>query len=214
MGSGVRIVLSGIIAVGVTVALFYFMSYLVLTGEMVVSGPQEAVRIRFHQSVPDTRLQTKQRQVPEEPPPPKNPPERPKMQTKTVTKMTSPLPTLDVPNLDVSYTGTGAYLPSQLGSGAGGFARSGTLIPLVRVPPRYPRRARVAGIEGYVTVAFTITPRGTVTNVSVVKAEPPRVFNAAAIDAILKWEFKPKVVNGRRVSQRARQTITFSLGGN
>jgi protein TonB len=45
----------------------------------------------------------------------------------------------------------------------------------------------------------------------VVESEPPRVFNREAIRAILKWKFKPRVVDGVAVERRATQVIDFSL---
>ena len=84
--------------------------------------------------------------------------------------------------------------------------------PVCRVPPTYPRRAKQAGIEGYVTMVVTIRPDGTVSNASVMEAEPPRLFDEAALAAMRRWKFRPKIVDGTPVAQRARQTIEFTLG--
>jgi protein TonB len=75
----------------------------------------------------------------------------------------------------------------------------------------YPRRAAIAKIEGYVTVEFTITETGSVADPSVVDAKPPRVFDREAIRAILKWKFKPRIVDGQPVARRATQTLDFKL---
>ena len=82
---------------------------------------------------------------------------------------------------------------------------------MVRIQPQYPRRAAIAKIEGFVTIEFTITATGSVTNPKVVDAKPPRVFDRDAIRAILKWKFKPRVVDGRPVARRATQTLDFKL---
>ena len=60
-------------------------------------------------------------------------------------------------------------------------------------------------------VEFTITAIGTVKNPRVIDAKPPRVFNREAIRAILKWKFKPRVVDGVAVDRTATQVIDFSL---
>lgn len=85
------------------------------------------------------------------------------------------------------------------------------VIPLERVPPKYPARAADRHIEGWVKVEFTITRDGTVENAVVVEAEPAEVFDDAALKAINQWIFKEKIVNGVAVEQRAVQTLQFKL---
>ena len=69
--------------------------------------------------------------------------------------------------------------------------------PLVRVAPIYPMAARIRKITGYVLVEFDVTAEGTVANPTVVGSEPSGIFDSAAIEAIRKWRYKPKVVNGQ-----------------
>ncbi|MGB8713726.1 MAG: energy transducer TonB, partial [Onishia taeanensis] len=75
--------------------------------------------------------------------------------------------------------------------------------PTRRVPPEYPSRARRRGLEGHVVVAFTIRPDGEVErdSITVVEADPARVFDRAAARAIGGWEF-PAAGSSRRVRQR------------
>ncbi|TRW92809.1 energy transducer TonB [Candidatus Methylobacter oryzae] len=85
------------------------------------------------------------------------------------------------------------------------------VVPLERVPPKYPARAANRHIEGWVKIEFTITTSGTVENAVVVEAEPAEVFDEAALKAINQWIFKEKIVNGVAVEQRAVQTLQFKL---
>jgi protein TonB len=87
----------------------------------------------------------------------------------------------------------------------------GDIIPIVVIRPMYPRDAALRGIEGWVKVEFTITEVGTVKDPSVLDADPPRIFNREALRAILKWKFKPRIVDGVAVERRATQIIDFSL---
>ena len=57
--------------------------------------------------------------------------------------------------------------------------------------PMYPRRALQRDREGWVDLAVTVSPDGTVESVAVVAANPKRLFERAAIRAISKWEFMP-----------------------
>lgn len=85
------------------------------------------------------------------------------------------------------------------------------VVPLERIPPKYPMRAASRHIEGWVKIEFTITTDGTVDNAVVVEAEPVEVFDEAALKAINQWKFKEKIVNGIAVEQRAVQTLQFKL---
>jgi len=85
------------------------------------------------------------------------------------------------------------------------------VVPLERVPPKYPARAAERHIEGWVKIEFTITRSGTVENAVVVEAEPADVFDDAALKAIEQWIFKEKIVDGVAVEQRAVQTLQFKL---
>ncbi len=85
------------------------------------------------------------------------------------------------------------------------------VVPLERVPPKYPARAADRHIEGWVKIEFTITTDGSVENAAVVEAEPEDVFDEAALRAINQWRFKEKIVNGVAVEQRAVQTLQFKL---
>jgi protein TonB len=85
------------------------------------------------------------------------------------------------------------------------------VVPLFRVPPKYPARAASRQIEGWVKVEFTIQTDGSVDDAVVVGSEPENIFDDAALTAISKWKFKEKIVNGVAVPQRAVQRLQFKL---
>lgn len=80
-------------------------------------------------------------------------------------------------------------------------------IPLVRVAPDYPPRELAKGTEGWVRVRFSITPTGMVRDASVVAAEPARVFDDAALKAIARWRYNPRVEGGQAVERIGVQTV-------
>ncbi|CEP36548.1 MULTISPECIES: energy transducer TonB [unclassified Halomonas] len=84
----------------------------------------------------------------------------------------------------------------------------GQATPTSRVNPSYPPRAQRRGMEGYVEVAFTIQRDGSVdsSSIRVTNAQPSRVFDDAARDAIAKWQFEPS----DRL-RNATQRIEFQL---
>jgi TonB family protein len=61
----------------------------------------------------------------------------------------------------------------------------------------YPAEARAAGTEGFVVVRYDIDAQGRVINPTVVEAQPAGVFEAAAIETVSSWRFRP----ARRGSQ-------------
>ncbi len=204
-----RTLFAGMAAVAVTFGLFVFMHKLISSG----GGDKELMEaisgIHFGPvDIPD-EVMTRSRRIPKKPPPPKNPPPPPKMQIAKVQQEMSNMPKLDLPNLDVPLVGgEGMFI--------GNFetidkTAEGDIIPIVVIRPMYPRDAAMKGIEGWVKVEFTITAIGTVKNPRVVESEPPRIFNREALRAILKWKFKPRVVDGVAVDRPASQIIGFDL---
>jgi len=77
--------------------------------------------------------------------------------------------------------------------------------------PRYPPDAFRSRQEGWVEVAFTVAADGSVKNGSVVNANPPRLFNTAALRAITEWKFQPRLENGQPAEQQMRTRIEFKL---
>lgn len=86
-------------------------------------------------------------------------------------------------------------------------------VPLHRVPPRYPRKAIRRGIEGAVTVEFTVRADGTVKpgSVQIITSEPKGVFDKTVRRTIMRWRFQTRTERGQAVEFRAQQTLQFKL---
>ena len=82
------------------------------------------------------------------------------------------------------------------------------------VQPVYPESARKRGVEGWVELAFTVMPNGTVDDVEVRNASPANVFDDAAVRAIRGWRFEPVERNGERIPQRAMVRLRFAQSPN
>lgn len=204
-----RGLVSALLAVVVTFGLFLFMFKLISSGTNNNEELEAIAGIHFGPVDISDDVITKNRRIPKKPPPPKNPPPPPKMQVSKMDQTVQNMPTLDLPNLETPMTGgEGMFI--------GNFAsvdktEEGDIIPIVVIRPMYPREAAMKGQEGWVKVEFTITAIGTVKNPRVIDSQPPRVFNREAIRAILKWKFKPRVIDGVAVDRPATQIIDFSL---
>ena len=96
--------------------------------------------------------------------------------------------------------------------GTGALFRDGDYIPLFKVQPIYPRRAKERNMEGYVIVAFTITESGTIEEPYVMEGKcrsaanregefnTCSMFNSATLRAAAKLKYKPTVRDGRAVA--------------
>jgi protein TonB len=155
----------------------------------------EATRIEFSRMRRDTEVATKREEkVQRERPPPT--PETPRMSFTTggiennVAQLT---PVVDT---------RGAMSRMTMTAGS-----DRDVIPLVRINPDYPPRALSRGLEGWVQVQFTITATGTVKDAVVVDAMPKGIFDDAALKAIARWRYNPKVENGVAVERVGVQTV-------
>ena len=79
-------------------------------------------------------------------------------------------------------------------------------------PPEYPIKNAREKIEGSVTMSFDVDTSGKPINIKVIKAEPVKTFDKAAIRSLSKWRYAPKVVNGIAVvDEDLEMTIDFNL---
>lgn len=83
--------------------------------------------------------------------------------------------------------------------------------PLVLIRPVYPRKAAVAGVEGWVKVQFIITKIGTVKLPVAIDSKPKGVFDREAVRAILHFKFKPWIEKGEAVEHKATHVFEFKL---
>jgi protein TonB len=63
-----------------------------------------------------------------------------------------------------------------------------------RVEPVFPRQAQREGINGRVIAHVYVSPAGNVTDVKIISAAPPRIFDREVIRALSQWKFGPEPV--------------------
>ncbi len=84
-----------------------------------------------------------------------------------------------------------------------------TLEKVHNVLPLYPPVAEQLGKGGFVEMQFTVRTDGTVTGISVTHSQPAGLFDAAAIDAVRQWRYRPAQRGGHPIDQRVSLRITF-----
>ena len=173
------------IALTVTFALFWGMQALVsVSGELTEGEPLS--KVEFVRLKRDKPPETRERQKPKLEKPDRPPPPEMKMNRDfNPGESTTELAAIGDAPLE---------LDAVTNVGAGGSDQD--VQPLVRTLPQYPPRAAQRGIEGWVEVRFTVTPAGTVTNERVHASYPGSIFDQAALNAVRRWKYSPKIVNG------------------
>lgn len=196
----VRYVIGVVLSFIITLALFYMMQVLIANDDNILEEGSKVRITDFVRLQDDQEVATKVRKPKPPPPPDEPPPSAPKQ------SFDSSASTMGV---DVSAVQVKVDL--NVG-GTGGFSSDGEYLPIVKVAPVYPRRAQTRGIEGFVVVEFTVTKLGSVINPVVVESQPPGIFDNAALNAALKFKYKPKVVDGEPIDVAGvRNRITFEL---
>jgi periplasmic protein TonB len=107
---------------------------------------------------------------------------------------------VDAPKFNPSLALAGE--PTTLSAGA-----DTDVVPLVRVDARYPSRAQARGIEGWVYLRFTVTPQGTTTDIEVLDSDPKGTFEDAAVSAVKKYKYKPRVESGVPVVRPGMEVV-------
>jgi protein TonB len=191
--------------------LFILMQYLISGRPQPFLGAADKSVITLIRLQHDTDDSLKKRTLPKKPEIPQKPPQP---QKPKITNTQPPTPMLAMaapkPTMNKLIGGPFAGTVGNMSADTG-LSGDGEVMPLVRVAPRYPRKAAMRGIEGWVKVEFTILEDGTVSDAKVVDAQPRRIFNREAVRAVLRWKFKPQIVDGKQVRRQATQTISFKL---
>ena len=197
----VRYIIAVISGVVVTSFLLFLMNFLIETGEKAATDPRERQMLDFVR-VKQQETVNREERKPEKPPKPEQPPPD------------VPPPQMDDVNPNVQGIGVRAP-PPNVGSDIAGPGElsyaDGEYLPIVRVAPVYPNRALSRGLEGYVDMMFTVTTTGTVKD-PVVTYSTSSLFERAATQAVLKFKYKPRVVDGKPVDTPGVETrIRFEL---
>lgn len=183
----------------VFMVLLYWVMWRLVSVPVDMIEMRQATRVEFTRMRQDSEVQKKQQEKvqPDKPPPV---PEVPQMNfakgslDNSVAQLT---PTVDA---------NSAMSKMKMTAGS-----DRDIIPLVRINPDYPPRALSRGIQGWVIVQFTISATGTVKDPKVVDSSNS-IFDEAALKAIARWRYNPKVEEGVAVERVGVQTkLVFQL---
>jgi protein TonB len=186
-------------AVIVTAILFLILAALIGQNEDVQLSEDQSVEINVTRQLEDTSLQQQaefQRPVLDQPPPPP--------------------PSVNDPSFRPNVSGQIGDLPdfsdAELDIGTG-FNPDRDAQPMVRIPPQYPDMCQSRAREAeQVVVEFNVTPQGAVVDAKVLEASNA-CFHRAALRAVQRWKYEPKVEGGEaKPRYGVRTQFTFRLG--
>ncbi len=202
-----------LLAVVVTIFLFYLMQSLIDHGEEAITDTHIGQIVDFTRVKEEREVQRKKRR-PDPPPLPDEPPKvsKPVVRAEVTenawsTEFRAPVADINVSN-SLSFRSDGEYLP------------------ILKVQPNYPTKALERGLVGWVVVEFTVDEIGRVLDPVVVdhcvqtwrpsvepcSDSPGRIFDRSALVAASKFKYKPKIIDGQAVATAGvRNMITFEL---
>jgi len=185
----------------ITFGLFAFMAFLINNDKVTITPLPPEIPVRVMKLPDETPPVVKVR--PKFTPPPPSPMPR----TTVPTEVNDGDPTLVYNPPTIIPAGPNKNI-FTLGNNGNADAR-----PVVRVNPKYPRTAAMDGIEGWVILSFDISAIGEVINISIIDSKPKRVFDKAAKQALRKWKYKAKSVDGKAVEQHDFSVqLDFNMG--
>ena len=196
-----RYAFSIVVGTAITLSLLFIMHLLIEHAEDAISKEKVRHQLDFVRVKRNETLNTEDF-TPEKPPkPPELPPEVPPQDMDNIDPNA---PTINIPPPTIATD-------VQLGGPGGMNIAEGDYLPIVRVAPVYPARALSRGIEGYADMSFTVTTTGTVKD-PIVSYSTSSLFDRAATRAVLKFKYKPRVVDGVPVDVPGVKTrISFQI---
>lgn len=196
-----RYAFSIVIGTIVTLSLLFIMQLLIASGKAALTKPRDRAKLEFVRVKRNENLNLEDL-TPEKPPkPPETPPETPPQEMDNMDP--------DAPSINVAAPTVMAN--TDIGGPGGMNIAEGDYLPIVRVAPVYPARALSRGLEGFVDLSFTVTATGTVKDPIVLQSSSS-LFERAATRAVLKFKYKPRVVDGVPVEVPGVKTrISFQL---
>jgi len=196
-----RYAFSIVIGVVVTLSLLFIMQLLIASGKAALSEPRARAQLDFVRVKRNENLNIEDFTPEKPPPPPEVPPETPPQEMDNLDP--------NAPTINIAAPTVNA--DTNIGGPGGMNIAEGDYLPIVRVAPVYPARALSRGLEGYVDMSFTVTTVGTVID-PIVLFSTSSLFERAATRAVLKFKYKPRVVDGIPVDVAGVKTrISFQI---
>jgi len=186
----IRLAIGLVMALAVTLSLFWLMQYLIETADRTLNDDGAGNLVDFVRIKRDENINIRQSKPKKPPPPEAAPPQPPTPQLDNANPNAEKIAISAVP-VETDIQMTGGF---SLGVGEGDY------LPIVKVAPIYPNRALTRGMEGYCVVQYTVTNLGTTKDPVVIEDQcTSSLFHRASLNAALKFKYKPRILDGEAV---------------
>ncbi len=176
-----------------TLALLLAVQRLVESQDHRDATPPRDLRLELLRVPPDTETEVRRRHLPDAPAEPERAEEAVRRPLPAPPALAQRSVDTRLADVEVQALPTAGLLTAP---DAGGILGDLDVVPLVRVPPEYPPGAARRRLGGWVHLEFTVTATGTVTDVRVIDASPPGVFDDAAVRAARRFKYRPQMRSG------------------
>jgi len=201
----IRYGVSGVFALAISCILFLLLNFMILSKDHLDIEDKAQRIVDFIQVQTQISVMKKEIQKPQK--------------QEVIEPMELDIPMADIDNsatvdngVNFAMSDFSAGIDIGMGTSLAPSDEDGEAIPIVRGQPIYPRAAAQKGIEGYVTLKFTVTQSGAVKDVAVIDAKPQNVFERSAISAVMRYKYKPKKENGIAIESIGEVvTLNFTL---
>lgn len=204
-------------AIAVTLSVFLFMQ------SLIERGQQEEIKLAVYENVQILRQKPEQEKPQEQAEAAEEARQEPAMDALAPSPPAPPSPqpaeTVEAPSLDLAMSdlriqAAGDSWSAPLGSngvniGGGGQDASGfvEVVPFNTRRPNVPEVAWQNKINGWVLVAFTVTPDGRTRDVRVLDARPRGVFEEKVIAAVEDWQYQLNFSSKQRANLVMTQRV-------
>ena len=186
----VRLAIGLVMAMAVTLSLFWLMQYLIETADRSLNDDSAGNLVNFVRVKRDENIERRQLKPKKPPPPESAPPQPPTPQLDNLNPNAEKIAISAVP-VETDIEMTGGF---SLGVGEGDY------LPIVKVAPIYPNRALTRGVEGFCVVQYTVTRQGTTKDPVVIESQcTSSLFHRASVNASMKFKYKPRIIDGEAV---------------
>lgn len=192
-----RFVIATIGTVLVTTAIFLFMQGLIKQQQ------QDETLLLLHQPIEILKPQPQEEELQAEEQPQETPNDEPVMEELQVSPLSPQpdvelqVPALDLATGDLAITAVGDKWSAPLGAGNNGIAGGQgvdaqgfvEVVPFSTRKPNVPELAWKNKVNGWVLVAFNVTPQGRTRNIRILDAMPRGVFEERVLGAVADWRY-------------------------
>ncbi len=205
----IRISVSGLLGFVITAALFIAMLNVLDTRKNEPASKGMDFSISYIKAEQETQTKSRKITKPPEPKKTSQPPAVPRLQLEQNHKTTIDLSNSFTQGKNINILEKINLPGFKMAVGATPIGTQGGI--KAAMPPIYPPAAIMKNKEGWVQVLISVNEVGQVSDVSVLNANPARLFDSAALKAVRKWKFYTKNEYGKAVPYQFTQTIEFKL---